>query len=200
MQSIAKGILALGLAAGIAGCHNYGKPDDYGRARPPVDRIDPRDSGLQSKDVVASTDQMAMDLLNLPELNASREQWKVVVVPPENLTASRGRDFSVFVDRLRVKLGQLGRGRVALIENRDIYRDLQSRELEPTGNGDRFGQGGVSGGAAGGAGMQPDYFLTARITEMPNRATSYFFCEFRLTNANTRQIVWNNSYEVKVAN
>lgn len=200
MQSILKGVLALGLVGGIAGCHNYGKPDEYGRERPPVDRIDPRDKGLQSKDVVASTDQMAMDLLALPELNASQAQWKIVVVPPENLTTTRGKDFSVFVERLRVKLGQLGRGRVALIENRDRYRDLQNRELEQTGPNDRFGQGGNSAPAPGGAGMQPDYFLYAKITEMPNRATSYFFCEFTLTNANTRQQVWVNAYEVKVLN
>ena len=79
-------------------------------------------------------------------------------------------------------------GRIALIENRDVYRDLQNRELEPTGPSDRFGQGGAAGSAPGGAGMQPDYFLYARIMEMPNRATSYFFCEFILTNANKRTL------------
>jgi hypothetical protein len=34
---------------------------------------------------------------------------------------------------------------------------------------------------------------------MPNRGTSYYFCEFTLTNLRTRQQVWNNAYEVKVA-
>ena len=47
--------------------------------------------------------------------------------------------------------------------------------------------------------MQPDFGLYARITELPNRGTSYYFCEFTLTNLHTRQQVWNNAYEVKVA-
>lgn len=200
MQSFSKGSLALVLIFGITGCHNYGKPDEYGRERPPVDRLDPRDKGLQSKDVIESTERMAMDLLALPELNASQTQWKVVFVPPENLTANRGQDLSIFIERLRVQIAQRGRGRVALIENRDRFRDLQSRELEPTAPGDRFGQGGTGGQGTGAAGTNPDYFLSAKIMEMPNRQTSYFLCEFYLTNANTRQQVWVHGYEVKVNN
>lgn len=200
MNSIFKGALGLGLLILIPGCHNYGKPDDYGRARPPVDRIDPRDSGLQSKDVVASTDKMAMDLLNLPELNASPTQWTVVVVPPENLTADHRRDFTVFVDRLRVKLSEYGHGKIALVENREVYHNLQDKELEPAANGDRFGQGGNAQGGGGGAGIQPNYALYARIMEMPNRATSYFYCEFALTNLASRQQIWVRGYEVKVQN
>lgn len=35
---------------------------------------------------------------------------------------------------------------------------------------------------------------------MPNRATSYFLCEFTLTDLRTREQVWTNAYEVKVSN
>jgi hypothetical protein len=114
--------------------------------------------------------------------------------------------MNIFLYRLKTNLAKYGRGRVALIENRDRYRDVQSRELEPGAAGaprDEFGQGdGSAGGgraAPGGAGIQPDFGLYARITEMPNRGTSYYFCEFTLTNLHTREQVWNNAYEVKVA-
>jgi hypothetical protein len=85
---------------------------------------------------------------------------------------------------------------------------MRNRELDggsASANPDEFGQGG--GGTTGGGGgppgarrIQPDYFLYGRIMEMPNRATSYFLCEFTLTNSHTGEQIWTNSYEVKVFN
>src|SRR5688500_3971982 len=72
----AAGLLAAALAtgAGLAGC-----APSYRDQRPPMDQLDPRDRGLQSKDVLQASDDLAMDLLALPELNDSRTQWTVVV-------------------------------------------------------------------------------------------------------------------------
>jgi hypothetical protein len=99
-----------------------------------------------------------------------------------------------------VNLAKYGKGRVALIENKAKLHDLQSRELEQGGGGDRFGQGGTRGGAAGSAGVQPDFALYGRIMELNNRGTSYFLCEFTLTDLHTREQIWTNAYEVKVNN
>jgi hypothetical protein len=191
-------IATLGLLAAVAGCHSD-RPHEYGQQRPPVDRRDSRDNGLQSKDVVASSDQMAMDLLALPELGRSNTRWTVVVDRVENLTAENRYSLDIFLERLRVNLAKMGRGRVQLIENRDKLRDLQSRELEVGGGSDKYGQTGSRGGTAPGpAGIQPDFALYGRIMEMPNRATSYFLCEFTLTDLHTREQVWTSAYEVKV--
>ena len=195
MLRMTRTLLSAALLLGIVGCYSD-RPHEYGRQRPPVDRIDERDRGLQSKDVVAASDQMAMDLMALPELQDSRSRWTIVVDRVENLTAERRQDLDIFLERLRVNLAKQGRGRVQLIENRDKLRDLQSRELE-LGSNDRFGQGGGRT-APGPAGIQPDFALYARIMEMPNRATSYFLCEFTLTDLHTREQVWTNGYEVKV--
>ena len=195
MLRMPRAILSAGLLLGIVGCYSD-RPHEYGQQRPPVDRIDERDGGLQSKDVVSASDRMSMDLLTLPELNDSRARWTIVVDRVENLTAERRQDLDIFLERLRVNLAKQGRGRVQLIENRDKLRDLQSRELE-SGGGDRYGQGGSRGGS-GSAGIQPDFALYGRIMEMPNRATSYFFCEFTLVDLHTREQVWTNAYEVKV--
>jgi hypothetical protein len=192
------GLMSLTMFVGA--CH-HDKPHEYGRERPPVEDLDARDRGLQSKDVVVASDQMAQDLLALPELNESKHQWTIVVDRVENRTTNNRFDLNIFLSRLRVNLSKYGHGRVALIENKARYRDVQSRELETNEReGDEFGQGGGGGGrpAPGPAGIQPDYGLYAKITEMPNRGTSYYFCEFALTNLKTRQLVWNNAYEVKV--
>ena len=171
-------ILAGGLLAGCA--------KDYQDARPPVDQLDPRDKGLQSKDVVQASDQMAMELLADPGLNASRERWVVVVDRVENRTVNSRFDLDVFLQRLKVNLARQGKGRVQLIENRDKLRELQSRELDR------------EEGAAAPPRLQPDYGLYARINELPNRGTSYYLIEFTLTDLRTGQLAWNNAYEVRV--
>ena len=148
MQSGYQKILAAGLLLGL-GCHSD-RPHEYGEDRPPVDRVVHDDRGLQSKDVVSSTDQMSMDLLALPELNASRSRWTIVVGHIDNMTAERRGDLDIFIERLRTKLATMGHGRVQLIENRAKYRQLQSQELEQPGNGDEFGQGGGGKLARGG--------------------------------------------------
>jgi hypothetical protein len=196
------------LATGLslwAGCY-HDKPHEYGQQRPPVEDLDARDRGLQSKDVVAASDQMAQDLLaQVPQLNQTGHRWTIVVDRVDNHTTMNNFDLNIFLERLRVNLSKYGRSQIAIIENRDKYRDIQSRELEGGGTGggggDEFGQGGGGGGsrsASGSAGTQPDYGLYAKIIELPNRGTSYFLCEFTLTNLHTREQVWNNAYEVKV--
>jgi hypothetical protein len=181
------GVMAL---AG-AGC-SHDKPHEYGQQRPPVDELDSRDSGLQSKDVVNAADQMANDLLSNPDLNASKTQWTIVVDKVENNTINSRFDMNIFLEALKSRLAQQGRGRVQLIENRQKLRDLQSSELE----GERED---TPPGAPGPRGIQPDYSLYARVSELPNRGTSFYLLDFTLTNLNNRTIAWTNSYEVKVA-
>src|SRR5204862_491624 len=104
-------------AGAIAGC-SHDRPHEYGEERPPVDQLDSRDRGLQSKDVASATDQLAQDLLRLPEMNASKEQWTVVVDRVENHTTDPRFNYDIFTERLRVNLSKYGHGRVALIENK----------------------------------------------------------------------------------
>jgi hypothetical protein len=176
----------------LAGCAKD-RPHDYGHERPPVGDLTRGDRGLQSKDVIDASDALAQDLLADPKLNASATQWTLVVTGVENMTADPRFNYDIFVQRLKVNLAKYGANRIALIENRDRLRDLRNREWEP-GRGDEFGQ---TGGASAGAGIQPRYALYARMSELPNRQTSYYFCEFNVTDMATRQIVWSRAYEVK---
>jgi hypothetical protein len=194
LLTAATSMLAL---AAFAGCSD--KPHEYGRQRPPVDEIDSRDRGLQSKDVVSASDKMAMDLLSDPNLNASKTQWTIVVDRVDNQSSDPRANLDIFLRRLRTNLAQQGRGRVQLIENRAKLNELQSRELEPgAGERDTYGQGSGARPAPGPAGIQPDYSLYARISDLPNRGTYYYYVEFTLTDLRNRTIAWTNAYEVKV--
>lgn len=179
------GVLMLGAGAG---CY-HDKPHEYGDQRPPVDELDSRDRGLQSKDIVQASDQMAMDLLADPNLNASNTRWTIVVDHVENKTINSRFDMDIFLQRLKTNLFRQGKGRVQLIENRDKLRELQARELEIE----------RTDGQPGPKGIQPDYSLYATIAELPNRGTSYYLIDFKLTDLRTRELAWVNAYEVRVA-
>ena len=193
-RSILIALPALALSAGCAS----DRPHDYGDQRPPVDTISPDDRGLQSKDVVAASDQMAQDLLADPDLNHSQNRWTMVVDHVDNQTLNHRFNMDIFLDRLRVNLSKYGHDRVALIENKAKYHGLQSNELEGEREGDQYQQGDSQGvNKPVYRGIQPDYSLYATITELPNRGTDYFYCEFKVTDLRTRELVWDRGYEVK---
>ena len=184
-------LLALIGAAGV-GCSD--KPHSYGKERPPIDEIDGRDKGLQSKDVVNASDKMAESLLSDPRLNGSKEQW-VMVVDRVDMQAVEARgDLDVFLRRLKVNLDRMGKGRVTFVENRDKLRELQSRELDGPPQ-DQVGQGGSQRAVR----LQPDYALYCRVSDLPNRGTNYYFFEFNVTQFATGVQVWTDAYEVRVA-
>jgi len=190
MNLARKPFLILGLLAGLAGCHED-RPHDYGRQRPDVGSLHPDDSGLQSKDVVSASDQMSQELLRVPELNSSPQQRTVVVTGMENDTTNRRDQYDIFLKRVKANVASEGRGRVRLIENRDRYHYLQSRELEPTGDPRTT--------PPGPAGVQPQFALHGEVDELPNRATNYYLFLFNLTDLRSREVVWTRKYEVKVA-
>ena len=189
LTAAATAIISVAMAGGCAE-----RPHEYGAQRPPVEQLSAGNAGLQSKDVVSATDQLATDLLSVPELNSSAKQWTIVITNVENRSSNTNFSYEAFSQRLRSKLSALGHGRVALVENRETYKNLQSKELDPAAE-----NSGTSGGAQlGGPGMNPDYGLYITIDEMPNRSTSYYLITGTLTNLSTRQQVWvsPNPYEV----
>ena len=186
-----KGTVVIGLLGSlalVAGC-SHDAPDAYGEQRPPIGELDGRDRGLQSKDVVQASDEMAMKLLADPELNRSREQWLMVVDRVENQTQNARHNLDIFLQRLQTNLARHGKGRVQLVQNRAKLRDLQARELEVE----------RTDGQPGPKGIQPDYSLSATISELPNRGTSYYYVQFEVTDLRDRRLAWTDAYEVRVA-
>jgi len=184
MRMTVKMILIAATCVSLAGCDD--KPHEYGERRPPIDQIDSEGHGLQSKDLLQATDQMAMDLLSLPALNQSGTKWTVVTAPMENQTVGQRQSLDIFIDRLRTQLFKEGGDRIAIIENRDRFHDIQAHELE----------GG--GATPGPAGIQPQFALYGKMQELPNRGTSTYRAEFNLLDLKTREQAWTGEYIVKV--
>lgn len=175
-----------GWAIGLATLAMVGCSRDYGKVRPPVDELSDNGRGLQGKDVVSASDRMASELLASPALNSSKTQWTIVVDRVENLSSSQRGNLDIFLLRLRAKLSQLGQGRVTLIENKAKLNDLQVRELDnPTGSPTAPLPGR----------LQPDYYLSAKLADLPSGEATYFLVDFTLSK-NDRTIPWEGIYEV----
>ena len=161
--------------------------------------LDARDSGLQSRDVNQAADQMAADLLALPALNRSPEQWTVVTgtVDDKTIDHQGHANYNIFVQALQDRLARQGNGRITLIANKARFYNQREQELEGGGR-DPFGQGGGGGSGAPDA-TNPNYILDAVVSDMPNRATNYYQIEFRVTNLRNRVIEFDRVYPVKVA-
>ena len=198
--SAAVAALSVGLGV-LAGCQS-----EYERQRPPLDEVVRGDRGLQSKDVLIASDQIAAILLSLPELNDSPRQWTLVVDKMEDNTIDRKfrLDYDIFIERLRTNLSRQGRGRIRLIENREQFYGLRSRELESeleTGGGDEFEQGGDDrvGPARAPRAVSPDFALYGKAFDLPNRATNYYAIQFDVVNLKTREQVFADQYEVRTS-
>ena len=177
--ALSAGVLALGV-----GCSK-----NHGRVRPPVDELSDKGRGLQGKDVVSATDQMAASLLSSPALNASRDQWTIVVDHVENLSASQRGNLDIFLIRLRARLSQLSAGRVTLIENRQKLNELQNRELDPIAVDPN------RPATPAPPRLQPNYYLSAKLADLPSGESTYFIVDFTLSK-NDRTIPWEGMYEV----
>jgi len=190
-------LMGLGLVAGLIGGCTRDIPNEYGSQRPPVDTIDERDRGLQSKDVVSASDLMARDLLADEGLRRASAQWVMVVDRFEDRTMDRrfNVNYDIFIERLRTNLGQYGKGNVTLVENQAKLKQLRNKELDAP-RADEFGQGSGGGGLGR---IQPDFALYGKAFDLPNRGTNYYLLEFTVVSLKSGTQVWTNKYEVKAA-
>jgi len=194
------GLLSGGILVGgflAAGCSDE-KPEGYAEKRPDPGSLVDADTGLESKDVLEASDQMAHDLLTDPQLNQSRTQWTMTVGAFEDQTVDRSFDinYNIFLERLRTIISEKGQGRITLIENKAEFHQIRDSELE--GGPDKYGQGSGGPQPAPQA-INPDYIMYGKAYDMPNRSTNYYLLEFTIFNAQTRVQVWSRKYEVKVA-
>jgi hypothetical protein len=190
MLSLRKSIAALSLAAATAlagGCASDHKPTDYNRQRPDVTELNSRDRGLQSSEVVECSEKLAAELLTLPEVTHSSRRLTVVFTNLEDMTRRRQFNYDIFLERLKTEMSYKGRDRIAFVTNRDKFYNTRSKELDPVrGERDDFGQtdrGGNRGGAVPPPAnrIQPDFALTGKVMDLPNRGTDYYLFTFSLT-------------------
>jgi PBP1b-binding outer membrane lipoprotein LpoB len=150
---------------------------------------------LDSVDLVQMTDQMARSIVadkRVQEAIQKDGSLKVVVQPVENrITAGvlpRG-EAQAFTARVRALLSKHDPDRFTWVLNRDEFYDLRNKELED-----------VPLGPAPEA-VSPQYALTAVFSslsdESSQRRTDFYVCTYELSDLQTRNVIWSDSYKVK---
>lgn len=148
-------------------------------------------TGLTSQDFRSVCERMARSLVQIPQIQQASAPPRVALQPVENRT-DEYIDTDEFTHRMRTLLIKHAEGRIKFLD-RDLAaeveqenRNKQRGRLTTSGNQERSGA---------------DFFLTGQFGSIDRVAgggmTTYWRLSFRLTDAATTVIVWEDDYEIK---
>lgn len=194
-------ILLVGAAAGsalLAGCAtDAGVKNPSGVAvteMRPDERGFVAGTGIESQDMVSVTDRMARSILAIPQIARAQNPPSVVLDPVVNNTRFP-INKDIFLTRIRTQLNSKSAGQVSFLD-REMMKTLErERELKRSGQVTASADPNVV--EFGGA----DFFLTGKLDGMTTRTSAgtsdYVLYSFRLTDARTSRIVWEDVAEIK---
>lgn len=188
---------AAAVAALLSGCATAGVQNPSGV---PVTEMRPDErgfvagTGIESQDMVAVTDRMARSILAIPQIARAQVPPSVVLDPVVNNTRFP-INKDIFLTRIRTQLNSKAMGQVSFLD-REMMKTLE-RERELKRSGQVTASSDPRASEFGGA----DYFLTGKLDGMTTRTSAgtsdYVLYSFRLTDARTSRIVWEDSAEIK---
>lgn len=151
-------------------------------------------TGVESQDLVVVADKMARGIVVIPQVARAQRAPFVVLEPVVNNTRFP-INKDIFLTRIRTQLNSKTPGQVNFID-REIMKTLErERALKQSGQVTASSDPNVV--EFRGA----DYFLTGKLEGLTTRTSQgtgdYILYAFRLTDARTGVIVWEDSYEIK---
>lgn len=151
-------------------------------------------TGIESQDMVSVTDKMARSILGIPQIARAQHPPSIVLDPVVNNTRFP-INKDIFLTRIRTMLNSKSMGQVSFLD-REMMKTLErERELKRSGQVTASADPNVV--EFGGA----DFFLTGKLDGMTTRTSAgtsdYVLYSFRLTDARTSRIVWEDVAEIK---
>ena len=155
-------------------------------------------TGIESQDLVVVSDKMARGIIAIPEIAQAKSTPHIVLEPVMNNTRFP-IDKDIFLTRIRVLLNSKAMNKVRFLDRAMMARFQEEQQI-------RF-SGEQTAAVATAAASRPgelrgaDYFLTGQLDGMTTKTSAgtgdYVLYSFRLTDARTSEIVWEDSYEIK---
>jgi hypothetical protein len=160
--------------------------------RVPVDTEDPFGSTTtSSKDLVAVTEFMAREITQVPQIANAEKPPTIAFAEVTNRT-NEVMDKNLFIRKMRTLLMKHSGGKVAFLDREKSEEILRERQMK------RAGQVGSSGEKVL---LGADYFLTGVVSSIDkvsgDKRATYTNYAFRLTDAESSAIIWEDEYEVK---
>ena len=151
------------------------------------------DTGVSSQDLRTVTQRMARSLITIHAIAQAPHPPRVAFLEMAN-RSNEILDTNMFLEKIRSQLIKYSGGRLRFLDRASVKVIIKEREAKRAGlitSGKRAGLAGA------------DFFLTGVISSIDkargaHRAT-YTRFSFRLTDAETSDIVWEDEYEMKKA-
>ncbi len=151
-------------------------------------------TGVESQDLVAVTDKMARSILGIPQIARAAVEPSIVLEPVVNNTRFP-INKDIFLTRIRSQLNSKAMGRVSFLDRAMMKTLEHERALKQSGQ--VTASANPNAVEFGGA----DFFLTGQLDGLATRTSQgtsdYILYTFRLTDARTSRIVWEDSAEIK---
>jgi len=190
-------LAVLALAGMVSGCASSGVKNPSGV---PVTQMRPDEqgfvagTGIESQDLVAVTDKMARSILGIPQIANAQGTPRIVLEPVRNETRFP-INKDMFLTRIRVELNKKATGKVLFLARENIATLEHERQLKQSGQVTSSSDPNVN--EFKGA----DYFLTGSLQGIATKAdagvSDYVLYSFRLIDARTSDIIWEDSAEIK---
>ncbi len=192
--SFALAVCALSFAASVpAEAQKRGKSNDLDAGMAgPVQGV-----GIESRDLLAMSDQMVRDILATPDI-AARTVAPRIIVDSKYFTneSSQRINQNLITDRLRTSLNRASDGRMVFIARQNAAMIEEERALKREGATDS-GTTGLTRAQFG-----ADFRLTGNIASQDARnartgqVQRFTQITFELVDLESGAIVWSNSYDV----
>ena len=190
-------LAVLALAGVVSGCASSGVKNPSGV---PVTQMRPDEqgfvagTGIESQDLVAVTDKMARSILGIPQIANAQGTPRIVLEPVRNETRFP-INKDMFLTRIRVELNKKATGKVLFLARENIATLEHERQLKQSGQVTSSSDPNVN--EFKGA----DYFLTGSLQGIATKAdagvSDYVLYSFRLIDARTSDIIWEDKAEIK---
>lgn len=148
-------------------------------------------TGLTSQDYRTVSQRMARSLITLPQIQNATTPPKVAFVSVAN-KSNDYIDADAFLNKMRTQLIQHGNGRIVFLDRSIIDQIEHENRAKERGKRTTAGEQTPYGA---------DYFLTGVIESLEKATsegrTTYTRLSFRLTDAGSSAIVWEDEYEIK---
>jgi penicillin-binding protein activator len=151
-------------------------------------------TGIESQDLVMVADKMSRSILGIPQIANAATPPTIVLEPVDNQSRFP-INSSLFLTRIRAQLNSKALGKVQFLARNQMAALEKERNLKREGTVTASSDPGVQ--EFKGA----DYFLTGTLQGMSTRTSAgtsdYVLYDFRLIDARTSVIVWEDSAELK---
>lgn len=149
------------------------------------------DTETSSKDLVVVSEQMVRSLLQLPQISKSNTPPRIAFSDVKNET-NEVINKNLFIEKMRTLLLKNAAGKMVFLD-REISADIENERTNKRSGNVSSGQSKMKSGA--------DFFLTGKLSSIDKQSggsrSTYTRYAFRLTDAESTDILWEDEYEVK---